>query len=176
MKKIMFIFSIAVASLLLSCGSNTAGSSTDGGMSDTEKKNLETANAVAKMFEAGDWSKSGDYIATDAVDHAGMTGDIKGLDSIKANFTRMGSMMGDFKNDVVKEAASGDYVFQWVKESATAKVDDPMMGKAGTRGTFNVVEVSKFKDGKITDHWAFMDWNDMMKMMPQPGTNMMDKK
>src|SRR5438477_11159634 len=134
MKKVVVIlFLFLTGFIVVSCNNSAAG----GGMSDAEKKNLEAAQGVAKMFESGDFSKASDYIATDAVDHAGMTGDVKGLDSIKASFAKMGMMMGDFKNEVVQEVASGDYVFQWIKESATMKMDDPMMGKAGTRNSFN---------------------------------------
>lgn len=171
MKKIVSVASAIITCYLLSCSSNT------GGMSDTAKKNLETARAIDKMFESGDWSKIGDYIATDAVDHAGMTGDVKGLDSIKASFAKMATMSGDMKNEMVKELADDDYVFQWMKESSTMKVDWMRM-KAGSRNTFSAIEVSKFKDGKVTEHWSFTDWNDMMKMMTQAGAmgNMMDNK
>jgi predicted SnoaL-like aldol condensation-catalyzing enzyme len=175
MKKIVYAASAIISCFLLSCGGTNSG-----GMSDKAKKNLDNAQAVAKMFESGDWSKAGDYFAADAVDHAGMRGDVKGLDSIKANFAMMGNMMSNFKNEVVREWADDDYTVQWLKESATMKVDDPMMGmKAGSRNTFNAIEVSKFNnDGKISEHWGFIDWNDMMKMMPQQGPmgNMMDNK
>lgn len=133
-------------------------------MSSTAQKNLETARSVAKMFESGDYSKIGDYIATDAVDHAGMQGDVKGLDSIKANFNQMSTMMGNFKNEVIHEVADDEYVFQWLKETSTAKVDAMGM-KAGQTTTINAVEVSKFSNGKIAEHWSFVNWNDAMKMM-----------
>lgn len=135
-------------------------------MSDRAKKNLEAANAVDKMFESGDWSKAGDYIAADGVDHAGMKGDVVGLDNIKANFNEMGKMMGNFKNVTVKEFADDDYVFQWMKETSTMKVDGMGM-KAGQTTTMDAIEVSKFnKDGKASEHWSFINMSDMMKMMP----------
>src|SRR4051812_10687944 len=111
--------------LLFFCFScNNANQS--GGTSDKAKKNLENAQAISKMFESGDWSKMGDYLATDAVDHTGMDAkgaptEVKGLDSIKAEFTRMNEMSSDMKNETVKEMADDDYVFQWLKESWTAK-------------------------------------------------------
>jgi hypothetical protein len=166
MKKLLVIFSAGFILLLSSCSDKKEA----GGMSDRAKKNLEACNAINKMFEAGDWSKVGDYIAADGIDHAGMNGDIKGLDSIKANMDKMGAMMGDFKNELVKEFADDDYVFQWMKETMTMKVDAMGM-KAGSTHTMNAIEVSKFnKDSKATDHWTFVDWNDMMKMMPPPAT------
>jgi hypothetical protein len=128
------------------------------------------------MFESGDFSKLGDYVAPDGVDHSGMTGEIKGVDSMKAQYSRMMMGMGDMKNKTVKELADDDYTFQWMEESFTAKMDDPMMGmKAGDRKTANAIEVTKFNnDGKATDHWTFISFGDMMSMMPkQPMNNNM---
>ena len=173
MKRISLAFSVVIALLLLSCGGATPE-----GMSEKAKKNLETSRSVAKMFEAGDWSKTGDYVAADATDHGGMKGDVKGLDNIKASFDDMGKMMGDFKNETVREWADDDYTVQWMKESATCKVDDPMMGmKAGTRTSMNSIHVSKFNaDSKITEHWYFLDVADVMKMMPKGPADMMGPK
>lgn len=162
MKKLLFVVSAIISFYLIAC-SGTSG----GGMSEKAKKNLSSAQAIVKMFESGDFSKVGDYIASDAVDHTGMGGEKKGLDSIKAEFNQMGSMMSNMKNETVKELADDDYTFQWLKETSTLKVDDMGM-KAGSTTTFDVVEVSKFNaDSKVTDHWSFINANDMMKMMPQ---------
>ena len=169
MKKLFFI-SVGVCCFFISCQPNA-------GMSDTAKKNLEAAQAVAKMFESGDFSKVGDYIAADAVDHAGMNGDVKGLDSLKASFAQMTGMMSDMKNEIIKELADDEYTFQWMKQSSTMKVDAMGM-KAGSKNTFDAIEVSKFKDGKITEHWTFLSTTDLPKMMSamsnmSPGTTNM---
>ena len=173
MKELLFAGSAVLTCCLLACSGNMGN---QGGMSDKAKKNLAAGEAVAKMFESGDFSKVGDYIAADAVDHTGMNGgEVKGLDSMKAEFSRMGDMMSNMKNEIVKEIADDDYAFQWMKESGTMKVDEMGM-KAGTAYAFNAIEVSKFNaDSKVTDHWSFMNMNDMMKMMPQmPMENKMD--
>lgn len=165
MKKFLFITSALCLGLLISCSDKKDN---DDGMSETAKKNLDAHHAIVKMFESADWSKCGDYIAADAVDHGGSPtgGDIVGLDSIKANFDKMGMMMGDMKNKVVKELADDDYVMSWMEQSSTAKVDMPEWGmKKGQTSTYNSIEVSKYKNGKITDHWSFMSPADMMKMM-----------
>ena len=160
MKKLAFVLSAVITCFILSCSGNK-------GMSNKAQKNLDNSKAIAKMFESGDFSKIGDYIAEDAVDHASPRGDVKGLDSLKAMFTGYLGMMSDAKNEVVKGLADDDYSMLWLKQSWTAKVDDPMMGmKAGERGTAESIEVSKHNaDGKITEHWSFMSMNDMMKMM-----------
>ena len=160
MKKLAFVLSAVITCCILSCSGGK-------GMDDKAQKNLDNSKAIAKMFESGDFSKIGDYIAADAVDHASPHGDIKGLDSLKAMFTQYMGMMSDTKNEVVKGMADDDYSMLWLKQSWTSKVDDPMMGmKAGEHGTMESIEVAKHNaDGKITEHWSFMSMNDMMKMM-----------
>lgn len=174
MKKFLFIISVAALFFISSCSDKKEGT---GGMSEKAKKNMEVNNAILKMFETGDWSKVGDYIATDAVDHAGPKGDIVGLDSLKAYFAQMGQMMSNMKNEVVKTLADDEYVMSWVKGSGTAKMDLPEWGmKAGQTHTGNSVEVSKFRDGKVVEHWTFMNAGEMMQMMGGGQQPKMDDK
>ena len=175
MKKLAFALSAVILSCLVTCTTNTAH---EDGPSERAKKNLETNQAVIKMFEAGDFSKLGDYIAADAVDHTTPKGEVKGLDSIKALFNYFASTMTDAKIETVKELADDDYVMSWVKQSWTAKVDDPMMNmKAGDKATMESIEVTKYNsEGKVTDHWGFIGMNDMMKMMPQMSVDTAAKK
>ena len=164
MKKLAFIFSAVITCFLISCNDASKG-----GTSDRAQKNLENNKAVGKLFEGGDFSKLGDYVADDAVDHATPTGDVKGLDSLKALFTQYAGMASDMKSDVVAASADDNYSFVWYKQSWTAKMDDPMMGlKAGQRGSMESVEVCRHNaDSKIAEHWSFMSMAEMMKMMPQ---------
>lgn len=132
-------------------------------MSTTAQKNLAAARSVVKMFESGDFSNIGDYIAIDAVDHSGM-GEIKGLDSIKAMLTQVNTVMGDFKHEIIHELADDEYVFQWMNQTSTAKTDAMGM-KAGQTITMNIIEVTRFSNGKIVEHWSFLNAADAMKMM-----------
>jgi hypothetical protein len=168
MKKLSSILLTGIVCVALSC---TNGAAHETGMSDKARKNLEATKGVTKMFESGDFSKTADYIAADAVDHwTPMGHEVKGVDSIKAMFSQWGSTMKDTKIEIVKEWADDDYATIWLKQSWTATQDDPMMHmKAGDKGTMESVEVTKHNaDGKVTDHWGFASLNDMMKMMPTP--------
>jgi len=99
-----------------------------------------------------------------------MTGDIKGLDSIKAELAKVHMMSTDIKVETVKEFADNDYVFQWLHFTGTAATSDMGM-PVGTKYEMNAMEVSKFNsDGKATDHWEFMEPAEMMKMMQQQNT------
>jgi predicted SnoaL-like aldol condensation-catalyzing enzyme len=160
MKKLFFLISAVTCIALCSCSNNT------GGMSDKAKKNLDNARAIAKSFETKDISKLDDYVASDVVDHATPGGETKGIDNLKKMFTEMQSTMGNSKMETVKEMADDDYVYQWMKESWTQTKES--MGMKPGDYSFNMIEVSKFNaDSKVTEHWSFIDVNDMMKMMPQ---------
>jgi predicted SnoaL-like aldol condensation-catalyzing enzyme len=134
-------------------------------MSDKAKKNLDNARAIAKSFETKDISKLDDYIDKDMVDHASPGGETKGIENVKKMFQEMQGSMSNSKMETVKEIADDDYVFQWMKESWTQTKES--MGMKPGDYSFNMIEVSKFNaDSKVTEHWSFMDVNDMMKMMP----------
>ena len=163
MKKIISIF--AVTLFCFSCNNEKTSNATTA-TSDAAKKNLDASNTIVKAIESGDVSKLGDYIAADAVDHSSETGkDVIGVDSIKASMVKMHDMYSDMKFDVIKELSDDDYTFQWVQFTGTCKV--PSMGMpAGTKMDMSSLEVTKFKDGKATEHWSFVQPAEMMKMMP----------
>jgi predicted ester cyclase len=117
-----------------------------------------------KAYEAGEFDKMKDYIAADAIDHAGEKGDITGLDSIVAEMKRYKAMMKDTKTEVLKEMADDEYVFVWGKFSGTMTADGMGM-RAGDKMNMTSVDVAKFKDGKAVEHWMFMDAADVNKMM-----------
>jgi len=168
MKKLAFAFSLVILSCLVTCTNNVAHEG-DHGPSEKAKKNMESLKAIVDMFEKGDFSKAGDYIAANGVDHSGPMGEVKGLDSLKAMFAQMTSGMSNVKNEIMKELADDEYSMIWVRQTWDQTKDDPtMMMKAGQHGDMQTVELCKHDaDGKITDHWGFMSMADMMKMMPQ---------
>lgn len=162
MKKLLFFTPLALLGIFcISCSDNS------GGMSATAKKNLETNHAIQKMFETKDFSKLGDYVAEDGIDHAGETGDIKGLANIKAEMQKMSAMSENDKTEIIKELADDEYVMSWCRYTSTAKV--AWMGfKPGDKIDMNAIEVSKYKDGKAVEHWSFAQPVEMMKMMGTP--------
>ncbi|HEU5164180.1 MAG TPA: nuclear transport factor 2 family protein [Chitinophagaceae bacterium] len=139
MSKLFFILAVVILNSLIGCNSNA-------GMSATAKKNKEVNDAIMKAFEAGDFNKMGDYIAADAVDHSGETGDVSGLDNIVAAMKGYREQMGEMKSETIRELADDDYVMTWSKV---------------TGRNMTMVEISKFKDGKAVEHWIYMDPKDM---------------
>jgi predicted ester cyclase len=156
MRKLMLFCFVILSVAYMSCNS--------GGPSAAAKKNLEVNAAIMKAYEAGDFSKMGDYIAADAVDHGGETGDVKGLDNIVAQMKKYRDMVKDTKMEMIKEIADDEYVMSWGKFSGTLTMDGMGM-KAGDKTSMTTIDVSKFKDGKAVEHWMFMDGAEVNKMM-----------
>ena len=152
-------FTAFIASLfLISCNdTNTATDSKD----DQAQKNLESARKIAKAFETGDATAIDSVVADDFVDHTDR-GDKVGRDSLKAMINFVKANFKDMKGETIKDMADGEYVFQLMRYTGTS---DGTMGMPAGPYDMRSMEVSRFKDGKAVEHWAFMEVSEMMKMM-----------
>jgi predicted ester cyclase len=161
MKKLFIFFTTG---LLFICMAGHAQKT--GGMSDKAKKNLAAMHGISKCFDTKDFTKLGNYIAENGIDHAGEAGDIYGLANMKTEFEKMVAFYENSKTEVIKELADDEYVMSWMRFTGTMKTDQMGM-KAGEKFDMTSIEVAKFKNGKAVEHWTFMQPADMMKMMPQ---------
>lgn len=175
MKKLFFAIVAVMLCFFMSCKdsgtSSTTSSSNGNSMNDS---NLEKNRRVMKAIETGDSATINSLIADDAVDHQGPHGDIKGGDSIRHWLTDMHNHMKDLKFDVIADAANGDYIFSLSTMKGTC-TDASMGMPAGTVMNEKTVDVIKVKDGKMVEHWGFLDAAEMMKNMPPMGSGHMDK-
>jgi len=168
MKKFLFTASTGLICFLLSCNNADNTKTTD---TTTTEKNRSHNREVYDAIETGDVSKLDSFMAVDAIDHAGMNGDIKGRDSIKANLARIHEMFKDIKIDIISDASNADYSFTLVHFTGTttaAMHDMP----ANTKVDHRAVDVVKLKDGMGIEHWRFIDEGEMMKMMNAGGDKM----
>jgi ketosteroid isomerase-like protein len=159
MKKLFSVLVIALGAYCISCKNMNAT-----GLSATAQKNLDAMHAIAQCFDSKDFSKLGDYIAVDAVDHAGEKGDVKGLANMKTQFESWAASIESQKSETIKELADDDYAMSWYHYTGAYKTAG-MGHKAGDRFDMKVLEVAKFKDGKATEHWSLMEPGEVAKMM-----------
>lgn len=155
---------------LISCNDKTESTTTTetgmaGDYTASEQAKLDAFNTVSNAFETGDISKVDSVVADDFVDHSDM-GDVNGRDSLKKMIVMMHEKMKDSKTEVVNQAVSGDYVYSWMRYSGNS---DGSMGMPAGPYDMKSIELVKFNgNNKAIEHWAFMDMQDMMKMMPPP--------
>ena len=141
----------------------------NGKMSNRAQKNLHAVHAINDAIKSGDVSKLDSFLTQDAVDHAGMQGDIIGRDSIKQMLSTIHTMADNFNWKIIKEMADDEYVFQWMRVSGVSKM--PSMGiPPGTPFEMDAVQVSRHDaDGRAAEHWEFMLPKQLMQMMGGAG-------
>jgi predicted SnoaL-like aldol condensation-catalyzing enzyme len=168
MKKIISLF--AIVALLASCGNDKTESSTSDTMSSDKKdnstveKNLAASRAVSDAFGSGNVSALDSIVADDFVDHTS-TGDKKGRDSLKAMIAWVRATNKNMKMEIKKELADNDYVMTWMRFTGTSEGG---MGMPAGPYDMTAIQLARFKDGKIVEHWEFMEPREMMNMMPGP--------
>jgi ketosteroid isomerase-like protein len=136
MKKYTYLPIFTFTIFFLSCSNQQSG-----GPSASAQKNLDAMKGVRMAIENKDYTKLGDFITPDAVDHSGEQGDIKGLDSIKLQFQAW-TAMADEKTEVIKELADDEYVMSWVRDTGKYKTDGEGH-KAGQRRNRNTQRHAK---------------------------------
>ena len=172
MKKLFFLAIISGLVGLMSCDDKKVDTTTaaenktmDNDMNASDKAKLDAFNTVSDAFQTGDISKIDAVVAEDFVDH-GEVRDVKGRDSLKAMIVAMHAKMKDTKTETLNQVVSGDYVYSWMRYSGTS---DGSMGMPAGPYNMSAIELVKFNsDNKATEHWAFMEMREVMKMMPPP--------
>jgi predicted SnoaL-like aldol condensation-catalyzing enzyme len=167
MKKMLFPAAIVLLGFASSCTNDSATS--EHKEDSTAKTNIAVCDKINDVISNGDVAKLDSFIAKDAVDHGNPKGEVKGLDSIKAELAQMHVMMPDMKWEKVHEATNGDFVYQWLRFTGTAAANN--MGMPPGKFSMEGLEVTRMENGKAMEHWEFMEAKEMMKMMP-PGNNM----
>ncbi|MEO6584471.1 MAG: ester cyclase [Ferruginibacter sp.] len=170
MKNFLTAFCAYTICMLISCDNNkdhvTTESSTENVSVDAEgKARLDAFNTISTAFKTGDVSKVDNVVAEDFIDHTDR-GDVNGRDSLKAMIVMMHEKMKDGKTEVVNQAVNGEYVYSCNHYTGTS---DGSMGMPAGPYDMKAIELVKYNsDNKATEHWAFMETQDMMKMMPPP--------
>jgi len=179
MKKLICFGALGFVFVFMSCkdsSTSAPGSNSDTTMSQAER-NKANNRLIMKAIETGDAAVIDSLIASDAVDHSGPDmKEIKGGDSIKSMLKNMHNSVTDMKNDIIADAADGDYVFTLSRMTGTTTANPGMGMPPNTKMDMTGVDVVKFRDGKALEHWSYMDPKEMMKMMPPPPSGKMNEK
>ena len=163
MKKILYAAAAIAACTFVSCKDKTETTTTD-----SNAKYIAANNNIYNAIETGDVSKLKDWIATDAVDHGGGANgqDVVGGDSIIAMLAMVhNAFQPGFKYTAVNTTTDGSYLYTLAHMEGTTTANPGMGMPANQKMDMMSVDVVKIKDGKASEHWAYMNPKDMMSMM-----------
>lgn len=135
---------------------------------DETNRNIEVSQIVNEAFRTGDASKIDSVVSPDYVDHTNR-GDMKGRDSLKAGIKWIHENMKDMKMELRRQWADKEYVSSWMRFTGTNEVAMP--GFPIGPYDWNTIELTRYKDGKLVEHWGFMEIQSVARMMqPAPET------
>lgn len=166
-----FLPMLFAVAMLCSCNDKPANKDNamaddKGGSNNNQEELLKANREVMHAIETGDTAVLHKYIADDATDHGGdpkTHGDMKGQDIINM-LANMHKDIDGLKIDIMQEAANNDHIFTYSRMTGTT--NKPVWGMpAKTKMDMTSVDMVKVTNHKMTDHWTFMDPNEMMKMM-----------
>lgn len=153
--------------LLVACNDSETKSST--ATSSTNQNLLDMNRQVFRAIETGDSATLAKYIGDDAIDHGGAPdgGDLKGK-QIVAMLAGIHNDIDNMKFEILEDAANDDHVFTLARLTGTT--NKPVWGMpANHKMDSKGVDVVRVKDGKIVEHWGFLDQQEVMKMMQAGG-------
>jgi steroid delta-isomerase-like uncharacterized protein len=123
------------------------------------QKNMNNKEIFKKfwidVFEKGNPDMAIRYITKDAVNHQAMSGQKAGLEGIIESFRMFHSAFPEVKVTIEDMIAEGDKVVALVAMKGIQK--GPFMGAPASNKeiTIRSIDIVKFKDGKMVEHWAF---------------------
>ena len=162
MRKTFMLAGIALICLSACNNEPKTVSSTD----DETKRNIELSQIVNEAFRTGDASKIDSVVSPDYIDHTDR-GDMKGPDSLKAGIKWIHENMKNMKMELRRQWADKEYVSSWMR--FTGNNEMAMPGLPAGPYDWNTIELTRYKDGKLVEHWGFMEIQSVIKMM-QPAT------
>lgn len=128
---------------------------------------------VMAMFESGNPEGCEEYMHTDVVEHTPWPGiEGSGIEMFKNAVRANYAGMPDTKITVHNISVEGDYMYAHYNMKGTHTGDGwPGMPATGKSIDMDGVDILKFRDGKVSDHWGYADQMAMMiqlGMMPDP--------
>lgn len=132
-------------------------------MSEQEKNKTLMLRLIEKGFNKGDLSVVDEIVAVDSKEH--QRGSSDGTDGTKEVITTLRTWFPDFTMSVEDAAAVGDKV--WMRFTARGTNLGSVMGRppTGKKMAIDVIDIARFKDGKLVEHWGVPDQLGMMIML-----------
>jgi steroid delta-isomerase-like uncharacterized protein len=135
-------------------------------MSANENKD-RLRRVYEEVINAGELGRSGEFIATDMVDHEHAPGaeDLQGPELFNQYFSMVRSAFPDFECVVEDMVAEGDKVAARVTLRGTHQGEFMGIPPSGNRIEVTGIDIARFADGKMVEHWGNFDDLGMMQQL-----------
>jgi predicted ester cyclase len=129
-------------------------------MSEPEKNRTALLRLIEEGFNKGDLSVADEIVAADCKEH--QRGNSDGSAGTREVIETLHGWFPDFKMSAEDIVAVGDKV--WAHFTARGTNLGPVMGRppTGKKVAVDVIDIVRFKDGKVVEHWGVPDQLGMM--------------
>jgi predicted ester cyclase len=119
-----------------------------------------TRRLIDEGFTGGNLDVCDELIAPDSLEH--QRGNKPGIEGIKDTIRTLRAWFSDFELTIVDLVASEDTV--WIRNRATGVNTGNIHGRPATGRPFDitVIDIMRFADGKIVEHWGVPDQMGML--------------
>jgi predicted ester cyclase len=124
-------------------------------------------------FSAGDLAVVDELVAPDSIEH--QRGSKPGADGARDTIRTLHAWFSEFHLEILDLVADGETV--WIRNRATGINTGSVMGRppTGKAMDITVIDIVRFADGRIVEHWGVPDQLGMLMQIglfgrPEPGT------
>jgi predicted ester cyclase len=128
---------------------------------------------IDRGFSQGDLSVVDEIVAPDCIEH--QRGSRPGAEGVKDTIRTLRTWFSDFRLTIEDLSVDGDVI--WSRNLGQGLNTGSVMGwpATGKTVTVDVIDVVRFKEGKVVEHWGVPDQLGMMLQLgllerPQPPT------
>jgi len=127
----------------------------------TEQNKALVRQMVEEIFNRGNMSRLGEFVAPDFVEHEELP---PGVD-VELMTTMLRSAFPDFKATIDDIVAEGDKVVIRQTWSGTQKGEFMGVPPTGKSVSFGVIDIIRVAGGKFAEHWGQMDSTGLMQQL-----------
>src|SRR5574341_285992 len=129
------------------------------------EENKAVANRVIEAINQKNLALFDELIAADAVDHAAPPGMPPTRETAKQYLGALLAAFPDFHYHVEYTVAEGDQVAQRLTGHGTMQGDFMGMKATGKTAMWTETHISRYANGKLVEHWAYIDQVGMMQQL-----------
>lgn len=138
----------------------------------TEENKVIFQRVMEEAFSQGNVVALDELMRPDFIEHEAGPGQGRGLEGVKTIVTMMHTAFPDLHATIEDMTAEGDKT--WARVTFRGTNTGAFMGMplTGKRVTFEAIDICRYADGKMVEHWGIIDRLGMMEQLgviPTPG-------
>ena len=120
-----------------------------------ERNIAATRRLIDEGFTGGDLAVCDELVAPDSIEN--QRGNRPGIEGTKGTIRTLHTWFSDFKLEIIDLVATEDTV--WIRNRATGVNTGEVMGRPATGRPLDVtvIDIIRFADGKVVEHWGVAD-------------------